>query len=393
MTDTADSLALKYRPRSFADIAGQTPVQMVLYRMLHDKEGCPLPEPEVPHALLFTGSRGAGKTSTARIVAAALNCPAPCRRPCGKCPSCEAVQAGRNLDVREVDAASSGGVAEIRKLLESVAYAPAGPWRVVILDEAHSMSRDAFNALLKMLEEPPERTVFILVTTEADKILGTVASRCMPFPFRRIAPEVIARRLALISEAEHLGAEPALLAVIAERAEGGMRDALMSLDQVTRVGITTLRHFEVLMGESDFAPALISAMADGDAGTLFARVDGVLSQTGDYQMVTARLVSCLRDVLVLAAGGGVSALGESLAARQALAARCAPGAVAAALRVLWDLRCRGGGEPRSGLDLAVVMCMEKLHPRQPVAVGGHHNGNGNGSRPLELDEMRRLAAR
>jgi DNA polymerase III subunit gamma/tau len=392
----SNSLALKYRPASFADLVGQKPVQLVLQRMLHDRQGNPLEEHAVPHGLLLTGGRGSGKTSTARILAAALNCEEPCRRPCGKCPSCEAVASGRNLDVMEIDAASNGGVAEIRKLRESVSYAPAGLCRVVILDEAHSMSRDAFNSLLKILEEPPEHTVFILITTDVTKIPETVASRCTPFAFRRIPPEIIVKRLQMICGLEEITAEPALLEVIAERAQGGLRDAINLLDQVQRVGITTLRHYEVLNGETDFAPLLIAAMSDGDAGTLFARLEHILSQTGDYQLVTTQLAWCLRDILVLGAGGSVQAQGEALSMRQALAHRLSAHAVAAALRVLWSQRCQPPGEPRSGLDLAVVMCMEKLCPRQPQPApyaGPDGHANGNGRVPLDLDEMRRLAAR
>lgn len=384
---THESLALRYRPRTFRDIAGQTPVQLPLYRMLHDRDGNPLDPPRIPHALLFTGCRGSGKTSTARIVGAALNCEADCKRPCGKCPSCEAVADSRSLDVMEIDAASAGGVGEIRRIKEAVSYLPTGVFKVVILDEAHSMSREAFNALLKLLEEPPEHTVFILVTTDARAILPTVFSRCMLFPFRRIPPAILAERLRLICTAEELPAEDDLLYAISERSDGGMRDAIMTLDQVTRVGISTLRHFEVLLGESDFAPAIVSALAAGNAARLFGLVENVLTQTGDCVAVASGLVSCLRDLLVLSAGGTVAALGDALAGRKALAAYLPDDRVVAALRVLWELRRTSGTDSRSGLDLALVMCMEKLHPRTNGT-----NGNGNGHAMLGVGEMRRLAA-
>jgi DNA polymerase-3 subunit gamma/tau len=386
----SDSLALRYRPSTFRDIVGQTPVQLVLYRMLHDATGQPLDPPKIPHALLFTGPHGSGKTSTARIVGAALNCEAGCKRPCGKCPSCEAVQEGRSLDVMEIDAASSGGVQEIRRIKEAVSYMATGPYRVVILDEAHSMSRDAFNALLKVLEEPPERTVFILVTTEASKILGTVASRCMTFAFRRIAPSVVAERLRLICKQEHITADDALLGAIAERADGALRDAITLLDQMQRVGITTLHHFSEIMGEPDFAPELVGAMADGNPARLFEKTEKVLARTGDPAAVSAALVSCLKDLLVVSSGGSVTALGEALTVRQGLASRLADDKVCAALRVLWDLRCKGVGETRSGLDLGLVMCLDKLGPKQAAPVA---NGNGNGHQSLSLDQMRSMATR
>jgi DNA polymerase-3 subunit gamma/tau len=382
-----DSLALKYRPRTFRDIVGQTPVQLPLYRMLHDKEGNPLDPPKIPHALLFTGDRGSGKTSTARIVGAALNCEAGCRRPCGVCPSCLAVQSGGSLDIIEIDAASAGGVAEIRKIKNRVSYLPTGQYKVVILDEAHSMSTEAFNALLKVLEEPPENTVFILVTTDVSAILPTVYSRCMKFQFRRITPQVITERLRLICTTENLPADDDLLYAIAQRAEGGLRDAIMLLDQVTRVGVSTLKHLEVMLGETDYAPAMVTAMASGSPARLFGIVETVVSETGDCGAISRALISCLRDVLVLSSGGPVTALGDALAARQALSNYVSDDRVVAAMRVLWDLRRTSGIDTRSSLDLALVMCMDKLHPK--TASNGHGT---NGHAHLGVDEMRRLAS-
>lgn len=385
--DESVGLARKYRPAQFRDVVAQPQVSLPLSRMLHDKEGNPLEKALIPEALLFTGGRGSGKTSTARIVGAALNCEAACRRPCKECASCIAVAAGHSLDVMEIDAASAGGVSEIRRIKEAVSYAAVGKYRVVILDEAHSMSKDAFNALLKVLEEPPDRTVFILVTTEAHKILKTVASRCTKFTFRRVPPAAIATRLRDICTWEKIEAEDALLHTIAERADGGMRDALMELDQMARIGVTRLAHYEMIKGESDFGPDLVSALASGNHGLAFGKVDEILNQTGDPGVVAATLVATFRDMLVVSSGGVCPAMGSALTARQQLAARVPDDRVCAALRVLWDLRRTSGYDTRSGLDLALAMCMDKLAPPKAASNGKGPNGHAFG-----VEEMRRLAA-
>jgi len=384
--DEHGSLALRYRPRRFCDVAGQGPVSAVLYRMCY--------RGKVPSAMLFCGCHGTGKTSTARIVAAALNCkqepgPAECW-PCLECPSCRAVWAGSGLDVIEVDAASNGGKDEVKRLQEEVSYSSSGARRVVVLDEAHSMSRDAFNALLHLLEEPPPGVTFILATTERSKILRTVDSRCMPFRFTRLSPEVIAQRLAWICEQEKIPAEPDLLRAIAETADGALRDAVMSLDQMASVGIYDAARYRTLTGDYDFAPWLIQDMLSGDA-EMFIGLDRILEQNGDFALVSARLVSCFKDLLVLLGGGQVSVQGEALETRRMLASRLDAARVGAAMRVLWELRTRAPRtEPRSALELAVKVCSEKLRPQVAVPVNGHAAGNGNGRQPMDIDALRAL---
>jgi DNA polymerase III subunit gamma/tau len=376
------SLALRYRPRTFADIVGQPPVTAVLYRMSYLRR--------LPAALLFSGCRGAGKTSTARILGAALNCErergSASEWPCTACPSCEAVAEGSSLDVLEIDAASNGGVAEVERIRDRLQYVSANAATVVVLDEAHSMSRPAFNSLLKMLEEPPGGVTFVLLTTEPGKILPTVASRCTPFSFRRLPAAVIAGRLEYVCAQEGITAEPALLRLIAEHADGAMRDALVALDQLVRVGITDLAHYQALTGDTDFAPGLVEACAAGNPAQLFSRLDAVLRENADYDMISARLVACLRDILVLLGKGTIPAEGEGLAARQRLAASLDIPRVARAMQVLWDLRVRAGKtEPRSALELACAMCLEKL-------AAPHPPGNGhNGHHPLDISQLRAMA--
>jgi DNA polymerase-3 subunit gamma/tau len=388
------NLALKYRPRVFSEVAGQKLAAVPLYRMA--RLGT------VPPALLLAGTRGCGKTSTARILGAALNCESPDqaadRWPCGKCPSCEAVAAGNSLDVIEVDAASNGGVDAVRGLRDLVAYGSPGQWKLVLLDEAHAMSRDAFNALLKILEEPPDRTTFVLLTTEPGKILATVASRCMTFTFRRIPPAMIAERLARICEAEGIGAEPALLAAIADRAGGAMRDAVMLLDQAHCTLVAeglTLGNFEKVFGAGDCVLPVAEAMAAGDYPAVYAALDEAVAQAGDASAVTGSLVSCLADLLVLRCGGAVAAQGAPLAARRALAARLDVSRLTAAMRALWDLQTRVRVEDRpAALKLAAAVVTERLCPGlkswpQTAPPGDYAAAvNGNGHAETSLDELR-----
>lgn len=381
----SDELALRYRPHRFGDVAGQTPVVAVLYRMAATGR--------VPVALLFEGVRGSGKTSMARILASAMNCETergPAHEwPCTTCPSCKSVAAGNSLDVMEIDAASNGTVEKIKEIKDRLLYQPAGRKTVVLLDEAHSMSQAAYNQLLKTLEEPPPDTVFVLLTTEAHKILPTVLSRCMVFSFKRLPVQVIADRLLVICGDAGLTADQELLVRIAERADGAMRDAVMLLDQLTRVGISDLARYRVLMRETDFAPALVDAMLAGEHGLALERLDGVLIENADFGAIGAALVACLRDILRLLGGGTVTAQGEALAARQALAAQAEAPRVVAAMRVLWDLRIRGGKQdPRSALELAVVMCAERLArpaqaPPQLASVNGHV--------PLSIGQLQQMA--
>jgi DNA polymerase-3 subunit gamma/tau len=197
------NLARRYRPQTFDEMVGQKHIRPILKRLVVNQE-------KLPPVLLFAGTRGTGKTTAARIIAKALNCtPEPpldpnANRPCNECPSCLAVTIGNSLDVLEVDAASNGGVAEIRKIKDMVGYAVGGQWRVVLLDEAHSMSKEAFNALLKVLEEPPPQTLFVLLTTEPGKIIDTIVSRSMSFDFRRVTVADIVERLKFIAANENI---------------------------------------------------------------------------------------------------------------------------------------------------------------------------------------------
>jgi DNA polymerase-3 subunit gamma/tau len=368
------SLALTYRPHGFDDLVGQPVVQVVLRRMVARHR--------VPQALLFDGPRGTGKTTTARILAAALNCdnvtnatnaaatdaatddPAV---PCGHCVSCKSVFNVTSPDVIEIDAASNGLVEDIRKVREHVLYGHSGAHRVVLFDEAHSCSPAAFNAMLKIFEEPPPTTVFVLLTTEPGRIPDTVLSRCSPFTFRRIGVTDIVDRLTHIAGREHLDVEPALLTAIAERANGGLRDAIMIFDQLTRVGVTTLDAYTALTGDTDFAPAILTALHDGNPAAAYQRIEEQLYRTGNPAVIADALTGVLRDVLILSCGGTPTAQGAALGARRALARHLDAVTTVAAMKTLWDLktRTRVGDDPRTHLDLAVAVLTHTLAAKTP----------------------------
>jgi DNA polymerase-3 subunit gamma/tau len=367
----SEPLHLRYRPARFGDVAGQKPAVALLYLMC--KRGT------VPGGLLFYGKHGSGKTTMARIVAKALNCEAgpgkAAEWPCGTCASCAAVGNDTSPDVEEIDAAGNGTVAEVEAIRQRAYYGPvSGRCKVFILDEVHGLSGPAFEHLLKLLEEPPPGVVFILVTTQFDSVPKTVRSRCSPFRFDPLTVPVIRDRLVHICQAEGLAVEPALLTAIAEASGGALRDAVVRLDQVASVGIGSLGMWRELTGETDFAPALLAAAADGNYAAMYASAARALASYGDPGHVARELVNCLAEMLVLSCGGEVTAQGEALAARRDLVSRLGAGRAQAAMAVLWDLHARVRVDDReTALKLALAMVARKLAPREvtaPIAPGG-----------------------
>ena len=377
-----EPLALKYRPRSFEDIVGQPVVRTVLSKMVSDRT--------VPSGLLFTGVRGAGKTTTGRIVAAGLNCEKHPVGPCGHCPSCSAVFGGNSLDVIEIDAASSGLVADVRTLTEMVQYSTGGEYRVVLLDEAHSMSREGFNALLKTLEEPPERTVFVLLTTEPHRILDTIVSRCMSFDFRKITVNDIVGRLEHIVASEGIEMQPEILPLIAGRSDGGLRDAVMTLDQCVRAGVGTVAQFKALVGDSDFAPGIIEAILDQDLATAYERVDAVVGMVGEPSVVISALTRTLKDVVVINSGGEIEAVGSEQEARQRIAARMPVPLAVGWMRGLWSVKTniRMDDSPVALIYLATALLGEVGKTPRSVSQASSAPIVHSERRRLSLDEMK-----
>ncbi len=291
-------LARKWRPQRFDDLTGQEHVARTLCNSIEQNR--------VPHAMLFTGARGVGKTTTARLLAMSLNCAdGPTTAPCGKCDSCVQIQKSQSVDVLEIDGASNRGINEIRELREGVRYAPSRDrYKVYIIDEVHMLTTEAFNALLKTLEEPPAHVVFMFATTEAQKIPVTILSRCQRFDFRRIPHNEIVNRLRHIADAEGLEIDAEVLGIVARQAAGGMRDALSLLDQVIAFSGTTIRleDAESILGAAERRRLfeLSGALVARDVEAALRVVDAVDAFGVDITHFSTELVAHLRDLSIVA---------------------------------------------------------------------------------------------
>jgi DNA polymerase III subunit gamma/tau len=290
------SLYRKYRPRNFEEILGQSHVSATLTNAIV--------EDRVAHAYLFTGPRGTGKTSTARILAKAINCAkGPTPTPCGECTSCTSIEDGSSLDVIEMDAASHSKVDDTREILSGVSLATAGGRRkVYVIDEVHMLSTPAFNALLKTLEEPPPHVIFILATTEAHKVLQTIVSRTQRFDFRPLSADLLETHLTQVSKNEGFDIDQAALAFLARHAAGSARDALSALDQLSSFGgpIGVLEAERMLGGNrEDVFLQLFDAVAAGDVASIFLTIHSVIAQGSDPRQLAKNALTHARSLLLL----------------------------------------------------------------------------------------------
>ena len=290
------SLYRKYRPQNFTNLVGQEHVSTTLHNAL--KEG------RVSHAYLFTGPRGTGKTSSARILAKAMNClNLKDGESCETCEICVDINEGRLIDVIEIDAASNRGIDEMRDLREKINFAPTrARSKVYIIDEVHMLTKEAFNALLKTLEEPPSHVYFILATTEVHKIPETILSRCQRFDFRRIDDVAMVNRLQFIAESEKIAAESKALEAIAHHADGGLRDAIGLLEKLAVDGNVTLEHASQVLGLSGFASLekLYKLLGTGDAKNGLDEIHQLYIQGFDLQQFTKSFLEYMRKQLVSA---------------------------------------------------------------------------------------------
>ncbi|MFQ5778426.1 MAG: DNA polymerase III subunit gamma/tau [Terriglobia bacterium] len=396
---TYQVIARKYRPQTFDEVIGQEPIIRTLKNAL--KENL------VAHAYIFSGMRGVGKTTTARILAKALNCEkGPTTEPCGQCPPCREITAATALDVLELDAASNRGIDEIRELRENVRYLPArDPYKVFIIDEVHMLTPEAFNALLKTLEEPPERVLFILATTEPHRIPPTIQSRCQSFHFRSISFQEVLAALQRVAETEGAQIEPEGLAVMARVSEGSLRDSLSILDQAIAYCGKTIRAAQVrellgVVGEDALAQ-FVDAIANQSSEKMLRLVDALVRDGHNLQHFCREALRHIRNLLLVRIGGPAAELAEAAgherAHLEAAAARFSEEDLLRFFQVLLrtESELRWSPHPRLHLELGLLKLVqaERLVPLEEVLA--ELSGNPAPSAPVTRpgDDASRSAQR
>lgn len=361
---TSQTLYRKWRSQTFDDLVGQGPIVDTLKNAL--KSG------KLSHAYLFTGPRGTGKTSVARLLAKTVNCENPRDgEPCNECAQCREITAGNSLNVIEIDAASNRGIDNIRELRDRVMVPPSGgKYKVYVLDEAHMLTTEAFNALLKTLEEPPEYAIFVLATTEIHKMLPTVISRCQPYYFKRITTRQIVDRLLYVAEHEEVKLERAAAELLARAAAGGMRDALSLLDQAIAYAGSeiSLPQVQAMLGIAD--PRSISrfatAIAELDGSTVLHLINQLSEDGADLRQLNVQIMEYFRALMLERAGADTAAIldltQEEIEEVKRLAQRFTLEELTGCARIFAqnDLALKNQGTPQLGLEIAALEAIE-LH--------------------------------
>ena len=368
-------IARKWRPQTFDEVTGQEPITRTLRNAIEHQR--------LHHAYLFSGARGVGKTTTARLLAKALNChkaQSPTATPCrtddpDACPSCAEISEGRSIDVQEIDAASHTQVDNVREtIIGSIGFAPARDrYKIFVIDEVHMLSSHSFNALLKTVEEPPERVVFIMATTERHKVPETILSRCQQFEFRTIATTKILERLRLIADAEKISIPDDALREIARTGEGSMRDAQSAFDQVISFAGTTIKKDDVEMAlgvaGADILIRIVQGIADHRAAEALAVVDDVVMRGHDLRNFCRDLLAHFRDLLVTKVSGSEELLESAICDRDELQRQAALFSEADLVRFFHSLAeteilLKTAAHPRYQLEVGLVKLMEmrRLEP-------------------------------
>ncbi len=381
-------IARKYRPQSFQNVVNQEHVKTTLENAIAQNR--------IAHGYIFSGQRGTGKTTVARILARCLNCiNGPTKDPCGVCASCREIAGGGSVDVIEIDAASNRGINEMRELRENVRYQPARDrYKVFIIDEAHQITNEAFNALLKTIEEPPPWAVFVLCTTEAHKIPATIASRCQQFSFRSVDFEDLVARMAWICEQEGIQTDPEALSVLAQAGEGSVRDSLSALDQAIACCGDTLRAADLrgLLGafSLDSLQQVSQALLEGSSGRVLQMVDDLERNGHNLQHFSRELARYFRNLLVAKiAGDDTRLIAASPSERQQLAQLSAQFSeedltryLQLSLELFGDLQF--SLQPRFHLEVGLVRMVHagRLLPIEEALAGlGGDGSKGSGSEP------------